>query len=126
MNRTCPTLHCCKRVSQASILPSFSAAALFTRLHQGRTWKGAIHKGVNETHLASNISGTSLPHPLSAAAVVEHEDSFLILGGLANVFSKKIFNYNPEGQWVEVPTPLSEGKQLPTAINVKATIFPSC
>ena len=82
---------------------------------------------MNETHFASNISGTSLPHTLFAAAVVEHEDSFLILGGhMGSSDSDKIFNYNPEGQWVEVPTPLSERKYLITAINVNATIFQSC
>ena len=88
-------------------------------------------KGVNETHFASNISGTSLPHTLWGASVIEHEDSFLILGGNTGIgggttYSDKLLIYNSEGQWVEVPTPLSERKYFLTAINVNATIFQSC
>ena len=87
---------------------------------------------MNETHFASNISGTSLPHTLTGAAVVEHEDSFLILGGYdGSSMSDQLFIYSykeerEEWEWEEVPTPLSEKRQYLTAINVKATIFQSC
>ena len=87
---------------------------------------------MNETHFASNISGNSFPVQLYRAAVVEHEDSFLILGGYdGSSMSDQLFIYSykeerEEWEWEEVPTPLSEKRQYLTAINVKATVFQSC
>ena len=79
-------------------------------------------------NFASFISGNSLPHPLEGAAVIEHEDSFMILGGNGNGGdSDKIYKYNKDGgQWVEVPAVLSEGKHHLTAIKVKSSIFNPC
>ena len=89
---------------------------------------------MNDTQFASNISGTSLPHGLYAAAVVEHQNSFLIIGGFgrygssSSFYSDKIYKYDTagDGQWLELPTTLSEGKAYVTAIKVKSSIFPSC
>ena len=79
-------------------------------------------------NFASFISGISLPHRLEGAAVIEHEDSFMILGGNDGVSTRKtIYKYNKDGgQWVEVPTTLSEEKQYLTAIKVKSSIFNPC
>ena len=61
--------------------------------------------------------------------MVEYEDSFNIIGGSTGSFgnSDKIYNYNKAGgQWVELPTTLSEGKRVLTAIKVKSSFFRSC
>ena len=81
---------------------------------------------------SSNISGNSLPHQLHSGAVVEHEDSFMILGGEGkingfNQYFDKIYKYAADGgHWVEVPTRLSEGKYSLIAITVKSSFFKSC
>ena len=86
--------------------------------------------------IASNTWATanSLPHSLYGAAIVEHQDSFIILGGRISEgydidlqYSKKIYKYNSDGeQWVEVPSTLNEGKELMTAIKVKSSFFKPC
>ena len=80
------------------------------------------------THLAIVISGISLPFELGEAAVIEHEDSFVIIGGNSgNPFSDKIYRYNAtSGDWTELQTTLSEEKRSVTAMKVKASAFDSC
>ena len=74
------------------------------------------------------ISGTTLPHILTGAAVIEHEDSFFILGGYGRgSYKDDIYEYNKDGgQWVEVPTNLIEGRYWHTAMKVKSSLFKSC
>ena len=78
----------------------------------------------------SFISGNSLPYPVEAAAVIGHEDSLMILGGFKGSgydYNNKIYKYNNDGgQWVEVPTTLSEGKGWLTGIKVKPSFLQSC
>ena len=77
------------------------------------------------THLAIVISGISLPFELGEAAVIEHEDSFVIIGG--NPLSDKIYRYNAtSGVWTELQTTLSEKKHSMTLMKVKSTEFDSC
>ena len=80
------------------------------------------------THLSSIISGTSLPINHIDAAVVEHEDSFVIIGGQSGWdLSDKIYRYNAtSGDWTELQTTLSEEKRSVTAMKVKASAFDSC
>ena len=79
------------------------------------------------------FSGNSLPHSLYAAATVEHDDTFVIIGGKGGTSSgswtasDKIYKYDKGGsQLVEVLTTLSEEKPYLTAIKVKPSIFNSC
>ena len=64
------------------------------------------------------------------AATVDHEDSFLILGGRdydGDTYSDKIYKYVKDGgQWVELPTRMSEGKRSLAAVKVKSSLFKSC
>ena len=79
--------------------------------------------------ITQNVSGTSLPHILSAAAVVEYDNTFNIIGGYSGIgiYSDKILKYDPDGrQWMEVPATLSEGKGVWTAIKVKASFLKTC
>ena len=80
------------------------------------------------THLSSIISGTSLPINHIDAAVVEHEDSFVIIGGrTGNGDTDKIYRYNASsGGWTEVQSTLSEARYILTAMKVKASAFDSC
>ena len=74
-----------------------------------------------------SFSGNTLPLGLSAAAMVEHEDSFILVGGQANGMSDKIYKYDKDGsQFVEVLTTLIEKMQAPVAMKVKPSIFNSC
>ena len=79
--------------------------------------------------IAFFISGNSLPHILTRAATVDHEQSFMIYGGDTGSNVDKIYKYNQEnGLWIEEAATLSERKRLLTAIKVKKSrlIFPSC
>ena len=82
------------------------------------------------SHLASLILGTSLPHTLRSAAVVQHADTFVIIGGTgggSNGDSDKIYRYNvSSGGWTELQTTLSEGRFQVTAMKIKSTAFDSC
>ena len=80
-------------------------------------------------HIKSHISGKTLPHQLWGAAVIEHEDTFIIIGGeiRSGLHTNKTYKYVKDGgQWVEMPTTLSEGKALVTAVQVKSSFFKSC
>ena len=74
------------------------------------------------------ISGNSLPLTLYNVATVDHEESFMIYGGFTGSSrSDKIYKYNTDGgQWDEVPTTISEAKELMTPIKVKKSIFKAC
>ena len=69
-----------------------------------------------------------------AAAVIEHEDTFMVIGGSTvdddgiQVGSDKIYKYSKDdgGQWVEVPSTLSETKYHIAAIKVKSSFSKSC
>ena len=68
-----------------------------------------------------------------AAAVIEHEDTFMVIGGSTltddgSYSSDKIYKYSKDdgGQWVEVPSTLSETKYHIAAIKVKSSISKSC
>ena len=70
------------------------------------------------------ISGRELPVELISAATVEHEDSFIIIGGgYGNSRSNKIYKHKDGDQWVEVSTTLTQGKADLTAIKVKSSLF---
>ena len=83
----------------------------------------------------STIPGNSLPTKLIGAAVVEHEKSFLIIGGRYNdgehiysrTYSDKIYKYEVQGgQWLELSTTLSEGKGWLPTIKVKPSLIGTC
>ena len=81
--------------------------------------------------LLENISGAKLPQPLAqAAAVVEEENLFHIIGGWntkKTAMGDKIYTYDEaRGRWVSVPTNLSVGRRLMTAISVKTSLFGYC
>ena len=81
--------------------------------------------------LPSIISGTSLTNTLGFdyASVVEHDNSFVIIGGNNNSTgpSDKILKYEAAWQnWTEIPSTLSEAKYQITAMKVKSTAFDSC
>ena len=79
--------------------------------------------------LTLNISGTELPRPLQSAAsqsavpqsaaVVEHGNSFNIMGA-----RDKILKYDPiEEKWIEMPNTLTGGG---SGIKIKPSFFKSC
>ena len=78
----------------------------------------------------STIPGNSLPFKNADAAVVEHESSFLIIGGYCEGcggYSKSIYKYEVEGgRWIELPTTLNEGKSWMTAIEVEPSLIGTC
>ena len=67
-------------------------------------------------------------HSAINAATVEHEDSFIILGGRGNGYSDKVYKYTTWSSGFRCPLPqVREGNILPlTAIKVKSSIFKSC
>ena len=75
------------------------------------------------------ISGTWIPQSVGYAAIVELEDSLVIIGGYSsrvNSRINKIFKYDVNLQtWTEVGT-ISQGKDTVTAMKVKTTVFDSC
>ena len=82
-----------------------------------------------------DVSGNRLPTALRGAAVVEHESSFIILGGLyvresgGSSRTDKIYKWEDTsdgGQWIKMPTTLKERKDFITAINVASSSFKSC
>ena len=62
--------------------------------------------------------------------MVEHEESLVILGGYTgSAYSDKIYKWADKedgGQWIELPSTLSEGRYQMTAIKVKPSSFKSC
>ena len=60
--------------------------------------------------------------------MVEQGKSFNIIGGYTGkrrTYSDKIYKYDTSGgQWVKLPTTLSEVKTSVTAIRVKSSFFP--
>ena len=72
------------------------------------------------------------------AAVVDHDNSFLIIGGVYDdgtlnayggpwKYSDKIYKYEVEGgEWLELPTTLSEGKSIFTAMKIKPSLIGTC
>ena len=79
--------------------------------------------------MASIISGTNLPNRLEQSSVIEHDDSFVIIGGLSisSTYSDKIYRYDVSlGGWTELQTTLSQGKWLMTAMKIKPAAFDSC
>ena len=75
------------------------------------------------------ISGTRLPRTLRSAAVVQHEDTFVIIGGWIGglSYSDKIYRYDASsGVWTKLQTTLSEGRFQVTAMKIKSTAFDSC
>ena len=83
---------------------------------------------VKVTHFNAITSGPILPHRLAEAAVIEHDESFVIIGGHARqVWTDKIYRYNAtSGGWTKLQTTLSEGKRSVTAMKVKASAFDLC
>ena len=73
------------------------------------------------------FSGNPLPEPINGAAVVEHGDSFLIIGGKVNIaFSNKLLKYTAEGEWVEMSGRLSEGKSSAVAMTISSDKLKLC
>ena len=63
--------------------------------------------------MASIISGTSIPQILMGAEVVEHGDSFIIIGGRNRdkTLVDKIYQYDAtSGGWTELQTTIGQGK----------------
>ena len=64
------------------------------------------------------------------SAVVEHEDSFIFLGGWTGTFANwEVYQYSAaDGQWQKLPeeSRLSEQKYGMTAMRVERSSFPSC
>ena len=88
---------------------------------------GKDHSQMSVSNFTLNFSGTSLPRKLWWAAVVDHGDSFNIIGGYWIYHRDQILKYDTdEGQWIELQTTMSEEKRLLTAIKVKSTFFKSC
>ena len=63
------------------------------------------------------LSGPSLPDPLYGAAVVAHEDSFIVVGGANDGWSDKVMQLKSDMTWEErSDMKLSEAKQGATAM----------
>ena len=63
---------------------------------------------------------TPLPFPLKQASVVDHGNTFLLVGGMNNlVESDKLIKYNAEGNvWEVLDSTLSEGLGSLVAMNI--------
>ena len=74
-------------------------------------------------NFASYISGTKLPRAIWFATVMDHEDAFMIFGGLGNNPNPKTLKYNKDGgQWVETPSMIFKSP-MAAAIKVKSSLF---
>ena len=76
--------------------------------------------------LASNTWTTRGELPLSAAAVVPFETTFLIIGGSKSSdykYTDKVYKYTAEGDWHEMPIKLTEVKGYTTAMIVHPSLF---
>ena len=79
-------------------------------------------------NFASYISGTKLPRAIWFATVMDHEDAFMIFGGLGNNIvdewsDPKTLQYNKDGgQWVETPSMIFKSP-MAAAIKVKSSLF---
>ena len=68
--------------------------------------------------------GTPLPMPLANAAVVSYETTFLVIGGLGNGFSDKVYLYTASGDWQEfIQMKLSQARSELTAMLVPSSLF---
>ena len=70
--------------------------------------------------------GTSLPMPLSRAAVIPYETTFLVVGGETSegIYSDKVLLYETSGKWIEQPhMKLREGKRSVVAMLVPSSQF---
>ena len=73
---------------------------------------------------STTFSGKDLPVALSGAAVVPFEETFLIIGGVGNNWSDKVYKYTREGEWQEMPSmKLSEAKKGVAAMIVPSSLF---
>ena len=77
-------------------------------------------------NLATNSwsKGAPLPVALAWAAVVPYETTFLVVGGVSNSYSEKVFLYETSGEWKEMThMKLSQPKNGVAAMLVPSSLF---